>query len=97
MSLLLKSIEEVFRCIWTLVDHWRLCLTITPYHDVAVVKSLMLLRLLCVALVGVELWPINLAGKGLKVSINNEGSWLLLVPVLKGDHVFPPPLASLPS
>ena len=49
--LFLNSIEEVFCCVWTPVDHWRLCLTITPYHDVAVATSLMLLHLLCVVLV----------------------------------------------
>ena len=58
--LFLNSIEEVFCCVWTPVDHWRLCLTITPYHNLA--TSLMLLRLLCVALVRVELWPINFGG-----------------------------------
>lgn len=84
----LQRLKEMFYCIWTEVFDWRLCLTITPHHHIAVTANLMLLRSPGGAFNGVELRSCNLSGESLKVRIDNERDRQLLVVVLESEFVF---------
>ena len=70
-----------------LIFDWRLCLAITPHHDVAVTTSLVVLCPLSIALHCVELRSLDVGGESLKVGVDDVRGWQLLVVVLKGLRV----------